>query len=170
MTAAISFTVRAATASDLACVEALFAASYPELMRHAYAPATLSAALPYMIRAKPGLVASGRFYIASTISGSVVSCGGWSVGAPDGSDPQSAHLRHFATHPAHIRQGLGRAIGSRCAADAKAAGVSELACFSSLNAEPFYSALGFVRDRTMQVMIGGEVPLPVIFMRMRILP
>lgn len=170
MSTDMSFTIRVSSAPDIPGIEALFAASYPKLMQHAYEPAALSAALPFMMRAKTALVNSGRFYIASARDGSIAGCGGWSIGAPDGSDVQAAHLRHFATHPDCTRQGIGRAIASRCASDARAAGVSELVCFASLNAEPFYAAFGFVRDRRTEVMIGGKVPLAVIFMRMKILP
>ena len=49
--------------------------------RDSYDPHGLDAALPYMSRANPRLLASGTYYVAE-IDGVAAGCGGWSVEKP----------------------------------------------------------------------------------------
>lgn len=157
-------TYRWATPADAPAVSALLTRSYPVLMRDAYPPEVLAAALPLMTRANPALLASGRYLLAETADGTLVGSGGWSEEEPGTKrrEPGLGHIRHVAVDPAHTGAGIGRAIIARCAETALADGISLFECHSSLNAEAFYAALGFRRVRPIEVSIA--VPFPSILM------
>lgn len=143
----------------------MLAASYPALMRDAYPPDLLTACLPLMIRPQPALLASGRFYLAM-IDGAAAGCGGWSLERPGAGEtaPGLAHIRHFAVRPDRLRRGVGRALYARCARDAAAAGVDRFECWSSLNGEAFYAALGFETREAVEIPMGPGGLFPSIRM------
>jgi GNAT superfamily N-acetyltransferase len=174
-------TLRIATPEDADAVTRLLQRSYPELMRASYDDEVLTAALPLITSANPTLLASGTFYLVE-FEGEVEACGGWTPERPPGDlvasaiDPdgaassvafegEAAHLRHFATDPAHTGRGLGREIVERCLADARARGLARFECLSSLNAEPFYARLGFERLALVQLRLTEGVELPSVYMR-----
>ena len=164
------FAARVATLSDAAGVNALLQASYPILMESAYDDVLLAPALKLMTRANPALLTSGTFYIAESRDGLVVGCGGWTLERP-GSDSVEAmlgHIRHFGTHPDWTNRGIGRAIYRLCEADARSAGITSFECDASLNAEKFYSALGFESIRRRDVELSAGVVLPGVLMRCRL--
>lgn len=157
---------RWATPADAAAVSALLARSYPVLMRDAYAPDVLAAAVPLMTRANPVLLASGRYLLAETADGTLVGSGGWSEEEPGTKrrEPGLSHIRHVAVDPAATGAGIGRTIIARCAGAAASAGITRFECLSSLNAEAFYAALGFRRVRAVDAVLAGTVRLPSILM------
>ncbi len=159
--------MRVATLSDAAGVGALLLASYPILLESAYDEARLAPALELMTRANPALLASGTFYVAESQGGLVVGCGGWTLERPGGNAVEATlgHIRHFGTHPEWTRQGIGRAIYRLCEADARSAGIASFECDASLNAEKFYSALGFESIRRRDVELSAGVFLPGVLMR-----
>ncbi|ACL61142.1 GNAT family N-acetyltransferase [Methylobacterium nodulans] len=160
-------TLRPAQPEDADAVEALLAASYPVLMRSAYDADLLARALPIMLRASPTLLRSGTYHVAQTAEGQLVGAGGWTLarpGAPAPIDPTLGHIRHFATHPAWTRRGIGRALLARCAADAQAAGVRQFECWSSRVAVAFYAAFGFRIVEPILVAMGPEVEFPAVRM------
>lgn len=159
--------IRVATPDDAAAVGELLASSYPVLMASAYEEKALAPALELMTRANPVLLSSGRFYVAATPAGLLVGCGGWSLEQPGTGTLEAGvgHLRHFATHPAWVGRGVGRAIYRSCEVAALSAGVLALECYSSLNAVPFYAALGFGRVRDVAVELRPGVVLPSVVMR-----
>ncbi len=168
----LGFRLRTATASDAAAIEALLAASYPPLMASAYPPDVLRHALPLMTRANPALLACGTYYIAepAVVDGPdprPLGAGGWTVDEPGTKhvQPDVGHVRHFATHPAAVRRGIGRAIMDRCVGGAIERGIRELACFASLNAVPFYAGVGFEAVAPASVNLGGRVPFDCVRMR-----
>ena len=140
--------VRVTGPEDAEAIGAVLRASYPTLMAPAYPADVLARALPFMVRANPALLRSGTYYFATTPDGTVVGCGGWTFERPGepGSaiDPTQGHIRHFATHPDWIRHGIGRTLFQRCAAEARAVGVQRFKCYTSIVAQPFYAALGFL--------------------------
>jgi len=158
--------VRPATPSDAAAVAAVLAASYPALMRGAYPADLLALTLPLIVSPNPALLASGTYYLAEAKSGEALGCGGWSTSAPGSRrrEPGTAHIRHFATHPAWTGRGVGRAVYARCEEDARAAGIARFICYASLNGEPFYRALGFRPLRRIEVPMGGGLRFPAILM------
>ena len=57
-------------------------------------------------------------------------CGGWTVERPgsEGETEQGlGHFRHFATHPDHVRKGIGKLIAERSFGDAVGAGIHDFA-------------------------------------------
>ena len=160
------FTLRVAVPGDGARLTALFAASYPALMAGAYPDTLLSAVLPLMTRANPALLASGTYHIAETAGGEIIGGGGWTPAHPASGEiaPETAHIRHFASHPDWLRQGVGRALFAACAAQAKRAGVRRFEVYSSRNAESFYAAVGFVRVGEEEVEMAPGLLFPTILM------
>jgi GNAT superfamily N-acetyltransferase len=116
--------LRVAMPADAAAVASVLRPSYAELMAVAYPPDLLARALPLITRANSELLASGTYYLVLSDEGDAAGCGGWTPHPPGASepDPRRAHIRHFATHPAFLRRGVGRLLYSRCEADARAAG------------------------------------------------
>ena len=158
--------LRVATPGDWQAVAAVLRRSYGELMAAAYPDAVMASALPLITRANPGLLASGRYYLVEAETGEPAGCGGWSAHPPGARerDPRRAHIRHFAVHPAWTGRGAGRMLYQRCEADARAAGFAAFECWSSLNGEAFYAALGFRRLHRIATPLPGGVRLPAVRM------
>jgi predicted N-acetyltransferase YhbS len=64
-----------------------------------------------------------------------------------------------------VGRGVGRALYECCARDARAAGARDFEAQASLNGEPFYAALGFVRIGPIDVPMGRDLVFPSILMR-----
>ena len=158
--------LRIATPGDSAEVAAVLGPSYSELMAPAYPADLLARALPLITRPNPTLLASGRYYLIENETGEPAGCGGWSQDPPDRADgdPERAHIRHFATHPAWTGRGVGRMLYERCEADARTAGFTLFECYSSLNGEGFYAAMGFRRLGPMETPMPGGILFPAIRM------
>jgi N-acetylglutamate synthase-like GNAT family acetyltransferase len=135
-------------------------------MEQSYDKEVLATALPLMTVSQPALLSSGTYYVAETSDGTIVGCGGWSKERPGSNEIRSrlGHVRHFGVHPNWTRQGIGLSIYRRCVEDAKAAGINRLECYSSLNGEPFYQALGFKSIETIDLLMSDDVHLPSVRM------
>jgi GNAT superfamily N-acetyltransferase len=157
--------VRVATSDDLDLLSGLIAASYATLDDGSYDRGNLAAAMPAISKANPKLLTSGTYFVAE-IDGDAAGCGGWTFDKPGSGDLAEgvAHIRHFATHPAHLRKGVARLLLDRCLADAHAAGARLMKSQSTLPAEQFYAAAGFRRVRQIEVQAGTGVMLPAIEM------
>ena len=161
-----SVKVRVSVPDDSALVSSLLRESYPVLMRSAYDANLLERALPRMTLAQPDLLASGSYYVAEAPDGKIIGCGGWTKERP-GTNEISAkvgHIRHFGVHPNWTRRGVGKALYTRCEQDARHAGITTLECYSSLNGEAFYSALGFRRIAHIEVDLFGGLCFPSVHM------
>ncbi len=158
--------LRVTTPADSVAVASVLRPSYSELMAAAYPPALMTAALPLITRANPALLASGRSYLVEAETGGPAGCGGWSPDPPDRreTDPSRAHIRHFATHPAFTRRGVGRMLYERCEADARAAGFTAFECYASLGGEAFYAALGFRSVGPIETPMAGGIRFPAVRM------
>lgn len=161
-----TITIRPTTQADLAAVDALLAASYPTLLKRDYPPSVLVTALPLISRANPALLRSGSYYIAETPEGQALAAGGWTRSPPQGGvgRPEIGHVRHMATHPAHLRQGLAQAIVTRVLADALAAGVEWMICQSTRTAVPFYRAMGFRVRGEIVIALRPGITFPAVEM------
>lgn len=135
-------------------------------MRTAYDPKLLKQVLPRMTVAQPALLVSGSYYVVESSDGAIIGCGGWTKERPGTSEVKAkvGHIRHFGVHPDWTRCGVGKALYARCALDARDAGISQFECYSSLNAEVFYSALGFRRLAQIDVDIFDQAPFPSVHM------
>jgi predicted N-acetyltransferase YhbS len=160
------FQVRLATPDDEAAVDRVLAASYPRLSADAYEARALARALPLMTKSNPRLLASGSYFVAQTATGLLVGAGGWTRERPGTAEVEDrlAHIRHFAVDADWNGRGVGRAIYQRCEATARNAGVGRFECYSTLNAEAFYVAVGFKPVRRIDVMLAGTTPLPSLVM------
>jgi N-acetylglutamate synthase-like GNAT family acetyltransferase len=118
-----------------------------------------------MARAQPKLLTSGCYYVAHAET-ALVACGGWSLETPGTEEKMSevGHIRHFATNPAWAGLGIARSIYAQCEEQARAAGVARFECYSTLNGELFYAALGFSRIKRIEIPMGPDVMLPAIHM------
>ena len=59
---------------------------------------------------------------------------------------------------------MGRTIYERCEQEAKIANIQCLECYSSLNAEGFYAALGFKALKNIDVILGNNQKIPTVLM------
>lgn len=157
---------------DLAVVDGLLARSYPRLLAADYPPSVMVTALPIISRARPELLASGRYYLAFGGDGKLLGAGGWSAAAPGPSDqledPASTarigHVRHVATDPDAARQGVGRAVMTAVLRAAREAGVTRMECLSTRTAVPFYMSLGFGVVGPVEVPLRPGIVFPAVQM------
>ena len=135
-------------------------------MRPAYDAKLLEQVLPRMTVAQPGLLLSGSYYVAETSDGTIVGCGGWTKERPGTNEIKAdvGHIRHFGVHPDWTRCGVGKALYARCKLDARDAGLSQFECYSSLNGEAFYSALGFRRLAQIDLDMFDGLRFPSVHM------
>lgn len=157
---------RAATPADADAISSLLAASYSSLLRPSYDGATLDLALPRMTRANSNLLASGTYYVVECQPSQLIGCGGWTLARPGSEDVTEgeAHIRHFATHPDWVRQGLGTSVLALCFENARHAGVRRLYCYSTLNGEGFYRSAGFGTVGPIAVPMGLDFTFPAMLM------
>ena len=158
--------IRQADPSDFEAVDRLFGRSYPVLLQGHYSPATYISALPVISRAQPELLASGLFFVVEDANKDVVAAGGWSMEPPKGGQGMRGvgHVRHVATDHRRLRQGIGRALITHIKLHAKGSGMMKLQCFSTLNAQAFYSANGFTSLGEGEVQLSGGIGFPVVVM------
>ncbi|MCT8159722.1 GNAT family N-acetyltransferase [Pseudoruegeria sp. SHC-113] len=166
------FHIRPARPSDLAQVDALLAHSYPTLLKADYPPSVLVTALPLISRARPELLACGTYYVAETPDGAILGAGGFTPQAPGGAKTTGGlgHIRHVVTDPNHLRRGIARALMQRSFADARATGLTSLACQSTRTAQPFYAACGFTPLGDISVPLAPGISFPAIAMACRLRP
>ena len=155
---------RLATARDLSAVDLLFARSFPRLLAADYPPSLMVMAVPQLARAQPDLLGSGRYHLALAADGRVLAAGGWSWAGGRG----LAEVRHLATDPDHLRQGLAREVMARVLAQAGAEGVAVMNCLATLTAVPFYTAQGFQAQGRVVIQLGPGIGFPVLRMTRRL--
>ncbi len=136
---------RIARPNDADAITVVLASAFPQ-----------SQAAPSMARANPALLASGTYFVHTTPTGQIVACGGWTPHPPGQAEPGIGHIRHFATHPAWLRQGLAAAIYQACRQQALTAGIHTFHCLSSPQAEPFYASQGFRTVERTETRIGTQ--------------
>ncbi|MGB3408046.1 MAG: GNAT family N-acetyltransferase [Jannaschia sp.] len=163
-------TLRPTTRADLPAVDALLALSYPRLLAADYAPSVLVTALPRVTRAQTDLLIGGTYFIL-TDGDVTLAAGGWTRTAPgrDGAvTPGIGHVRHVVSHPDHLRRGHARQLMIGVLTQARVAGTDALDCLSTLTAQPFYAALGFVGVSPVDVILAPGIIFPTVRMRLRL--
>ncbi len=160
------FEIRPTTNPDISAVDALLARSYPILLKDAYQPSVLVTALPLISRAQPGLVTCGT-YFGVFDADVLVGAGGWTQAAPGGARraARMGHIRHVVTDHRRVRSGIGRALMDHILDTARLAGISQMACQSTLTAEPYYKAMGFERIKPILVPLRPGIDFPAVAMR-----
>lgn len=158
--------LRRAVPADLAGIDRLLGRSYPRLLAPDYPPSVLVLAVPRFARAQPELLASGRYFVAEDQHGRILAAGGWSRRDPTGGplSETTGHVRHVATDPGAVRQGLGGMVMARVIEDAAGAGVVWLNCLSTRTAVPFYRALGFRAVQQQDLALGPGITFPLLRM------
>ncbi|MBV2358313.1 GNAT family N-acetyltransferase [Thalassococcus sp. CAU 1522] len=160
-----TLTLRRAEARDIPALDDLFQRSYMALLKDDYAPSVLVTAVPVIGRAQPALIASGLFHVVEA-GGRIAAAGGWSLAAPGGAPGRRGvgHVRHVATDPAMLRRGAARMVLDHIKIEAKASGMAQLHCQSTLTAEPFYAAMGFDTRGPVTIGLRGGIDFPAVFM------
>ena len=100
--------------------------------------------------------------MAEAPDGRVLGAGGWSRDRKRG---DLGHLRHVAADDRVVRRGVGRALVEHCLSEARSAGLREIECWSTLNGEGFYAALGFRSEGPMEVELAPGISFPSVRMR-----
>jgi GNAT superfamily N-acetyltransferase len=165
-----TLTLRLARPADLTAVDDLLARSFPRLLAADYPPSVLVLAVPLIARARPALLASGRYFVVSDETGKIVGAGGYSFDAPapDGASgavvARLAHVRHFAADPARLRQGIAARIMAQVLEGSQAEGAIVMECLSTRTAVPFYKAMGFAVDRPVTVPLRAGIDFPAVRM------
>lgn len=168
----VPITIRVARPSDLAAVDSLLGRSFPRLLAPDYSPSVMVLALPIISKARPELLASGRYFLALGPDGHLLGVGGWSGAAPAPSDQPAnspgadriGHVRHVATDPAALRMGVGRAVMAAVFDAARQAGITRLECLSTRTAVPFYANLGFLSAGPIEVPLRPGIVFPAVQM------
>ncbi|WP_299353698.1 GNAT family N-acetyltransferase [uncultured Shimia sp.] len=158
--------IRPATPADRAAVTQLFRRSYPQLLPAFYDPRVLREALPHITTAQPSLLDCGTYFVAQNPQGDIVGAGGWTDTSPARGVAGSGegHVRHVATHPAHLRQGLARQMIEATFASARAFGVDRMNCMSTLAARSFYRSMGFSEVGEVELTLAQGVHFPAVQM------
>jgi GNAT superfamily N-acetyltransferase len=162
-----TLSVRPSVATDLADIDALLSLSYPALLKSDYPPSVLVTAVPLISKANPQLVTSGTYFVLVDRNDAIVGAGGWTKSAPPGFGASAGlgHIRHIVTDHRRVRQGIGRRLMQHIVSDAATAGVTQLDCFSTLMAVPFYVAFGFRVLGPITVPLRPGIDFPAIHMR-----
>ncbi len=151
-------------------INKVLAASFSSLLTAKYDDILVAPILPRVTTVNPQLLNSGSYYIAKDDNNNIVGCGGWTHEKPGTSEVVTgeAHIRHFATDPAHIGKGIGKALFEHSKAAAKLENVDTLICYSTLNAELFYKSLGFETFKLFDLDMGDGLMFPSILMKAEI--
>ncbi|MDA7426774.1 GNAT family N-acetyltransferase [Thalassococcus lentus] len=157
--------IRQAQMSDITSLDRLFQRSYAQLLAMDYPPSVLVTAIPIIGRAQPDLIRSGLFFVAER-GDAIIGAGGWSMQAPGGRPGVRGigHIRHVATDPDHVRQGVAQLLMAAILMGAKACGMVQMQCQSTLSAVGFYEAMGFVACGDIDVPLPGGLAFPAVHM------
>jgi len=155
-----SVVVRPVTAADVDALAALQEASIMRLGIACYGEAKARAWARVGHQFKHVLLEDGRFLLAEW-GGRPVGVGGWS---PDSLEAKLAWIRYLFVAPDHARQGIGRRLVAAAERGAYNAGRRRFEVWSSLNAEPFYAALGYRRLRVARWPVTAAVELDYVLM------
>jgi GNAT superfamily N-acetyltransferase len=160
--------IRPARLADMAEVDRLLSRSYTRLLGDDYPPSAMVLSIPIAARAIPALLSSGRYLVATDAADRLIAAGGWSFAAPGGegaaSRPETAYVRHVATDPDTVRQGVGRAVMTAVMRDAAEYGLRWLECLSTRTAVPFFADLGFRVLYPTEVTLAPGIVFPVVRM------
>ena len=164
-------TLRLARPADLAAVDVLLARSYPRLLKPDYPPSIMVTLVPMLARARPELLASGRYFVVEG-RGRVLGAGGYSLAAPGprgaapgAEEPRLGHIRHLATDPDATRQGIARRLMAAVFAAAAGEAVVRFDCLSTRTAVPFYQAMGFAVIGPVEIPLGPGMSFPAVRMQ-----
>lgn len=154
-------TIRTAGAGDIDALDGLLRESYTRLLKFDYPPSIQVMAIPIIARVNPILVTSGSYFVAETVEEKIVGGGGWTRSVKG---QGIGDVRHFVTHPNHLREGIARRVMMGVLCEARLAGVNQLDCLATRTAVPFYRALGFEEGREVSIGLRPGIDFPVVRM------
>jgi GNAT superfamily N-acetyltransferase len=131
--------MRAATCGDLDTIAALQTRAIMAQGLDTYGEETCRAWARFGVEIRHHLLNSGSFFVAEQ-DGVIVGVAGWSA---DSRERDCAWPRYVFVEPSAARRGVGRRLMHRVETEVRAAGRSRLKLWASLNAVPFYQALGY---------------------------
>jgi GNAT superfamily N-acetyltransferase len=161
----LTATVRLARRGDITALDALYARSYPKLLKADYPPSALVLALPLISRVQPYLVTCGTYFVAEAEDGTILGAGGWT---PQRNQTGCGDVRHLVTDDRHTRRGVGRALFDRIFSSARAAGIGRLDCNATRTAVPFYQAMGFTALGPIEIDLRPGITFPAVRMQCRL--
>lgn len=175
--------IRTATREDIAGLQGLIETSARGLQQQEYSADQIEAAIERIYGVDTALVEDGTYFVAeipseSTLSATLVGCGGWSRrktlfrgdqwhGREELLlDPlvEAAKIRAFFIHPSWARRGIGTRILEACEQAAVGAGFRRLEMAATLTGAKFYEARGYERRETFEVQLGEGRRLEVVRM------
>ena len=161
------FTIRPARPADRSAVTQVLRRSYPSLLAPDYAPVLLRAVLPHITTAQPALLGCGTYFVAEDAMGRIVGVGGWTDVSPARgvTAKRQGHMRHVATVPGVLRQGVARRLVEASVASARGFGMERLHCMSTRTAEAFYRAMGFAPYGEIELTLAPGVYFPTVQMQ-----
>lgn len=180
----VDYTLRPATPEDVPALRALIARSIHGLGAADYTRAQIEAALRGAFGVDTTLIRDGTLLVAETRTREVIACGGWgrrqTLFGSDARaerdetllDPQydPARIRAFFVDPAHARHGIGRALLTRCEADARRAGFSSFETMATLAGVRLYQQFGYVPDPAIEHPLPGGLTIRFVPMRKSLRP
>lgn len=170
--AAMSLSIRLATAADLPSLEPLVDLAIDRNQR-AFLGADQVASSHAIMGVDHQLVEDGTYYVV-LCDGRLAGCGGWSrratlyggdhSGGRDAAllDParDPARIRAMYTHPDFTRRGVGRLIVETCEQAARREGFARMELMATLSGRPLYENCEFVAiEETTDAAGGAPVPL-----------
>jgi GNAT superfamily N-acetyltransferase len=171
-TAGISLRHRLATTDDLPALGTLMELAIAQLQA-GFLTDTQIAASRAIMGLDTQLVEDGTYFVVER-DGALAGCGGWSRRATlYGSDRSpgrdaalldpgrdAARIRAMYTHPAHVRQGVGRLVLTLCESAAAAEGFRRVELMATMAGKPLYRACGYAGiERVVDDRGGAPVPL-----------
>ena len=170
--------LRHAQSADVPALRELIERSGRELSRPYYTPAQAEAITRHVFGVDSQLIEDRTYFIIEH-EGTLAACGGWSRRrtlfggdqAKSGPDPlldpatEAARVRAFFVDPGMARRGFGRSLMEECVRQARAGGFRALELVSTLPGEPLYLASGFVVSERFELVLPGDVHVPVSRMR-----
>lgn len=157
--------IRPAMPADTEGVSRMLARSYRALLAPDYDPALLREVLPLISVARPSLLSCGTYFVVEE-GERILAAGGWTDLSPHGAPGRAGvgHIRHVACDPSVVRRGVTSRLMRRVLCSARAAGVTELRCQSTLTAQPFFEAQGFNVLGRIDVRMPTGVLFPAVQM------
>lgn len=173
----MDYIIRKASLDDREAIEHLIAESARKLSREDYSEQQIEAALRAVFGVDTDLILDKTYFVAENC-GILIGCGGWSrrrtlfggdrfANREAGFlDPQrdAAKIRAFFIHPAHARQGIGRAILAACETEAASFGFRSLELMSTLPGLKLYRACGYVAEERVEYEMGDGVKIELVRM------
>ena len=174
----MDYTIRKARLDDRDGIQQLIAASARGLSQADYSKEQIESAITSVFGVDTALIEDGTYFVAEH-DGELIGCGGWSkrrtlfggdqFATRDSSqlDPETepAKIRAFFVHPQWARQGIARAILSRCEDEARAAEFRSVELMATLPGVKFYLACGYRQSEQVDHEMTSGITLPLVPMR-----